>query len=257
MNQEKLSIGSRRGTWRLLPVVLSVCAILVAAGCGGGGSGSGEAGSTVAAGGGSGSSEEPARSSAGGGAGTTTGGNPARKATPGGSGQGGSAGERPEGEGGGPQSAPTPPAESGGEAGSGSSSGRAGREGNASGAKAKFVRRASAICRRRQGEALKSVEGYVQKRLRQGGKSEAALQAEAIYAGYLPQIEAMIGELRGLEPVPGNEGQFNAMLDALESGLSLAKEREYTASSVERFGAEFRPVVKPASRYGLSACAIA
>ena len=232
---------------RLLAVGLMAVSAAVAAGCGGGGQSTSGAESTVAKQAQSGEStgaqrpapqkqNEPDGSTGGGGAN-------AEAEAPGGSGSRGGRKAPQAGHGeSGRSSEATPSAPSAGANG-------------ASPAKARFVKEATVICRRQSKEAFTASGDYVRQRLGRG-KSEAALQAEAIKTKFLPAIEQQIEELAALTPPPGDAAKVSRILTAMRTGLAQAKRRNYTASNVESFGEEFRPVVKPATEYNLAACAI-
>lgn len=144
--------------------------------------------------------------------------------------------------------------------GSGGGAGKANEEPTEaeSPAKAKFVKKANAICTKGVGEGLEALGAEVQKAHKKGdGRSEAELEAESIHMAFLPAIQTEIDKLSALNPPPGDEEQVEAFIDALQGAVDESQETEYTASSVADFGqSEFSQSDALAREYGLSACVI-
>lgn len=146
------------------------------------------------------------------------------------------------------------------EGGSEAGDGAGAPAGNAGGtiAKAEFVKQANAICARRKTAAFNGVDTYVRER-QGGGQSPSELSAEAVYAVFLPETEKMIDEVRELGAPPGDKAQVDAYLAGMEEAVAISKEKEFTADSVDSYGAdsfgrEFVQPSKLANKYGLAEC---
>jgi hypothetical protein len=147
---------------------------------------------------------------------------------------------------------------------SGKSGSQGGADGNASGErpvapqslggpKNKFAEEADEICRKRSAEILLRVEYYVQERLGKG-KSEAAIQAEAVDRIFVPNVKEQVKAIRELEPPEGEEETAEAFIAAMEEGIGTTERKTYTAANVEGLGEEYHKASKLAKAFGVESC---
>lgn len=117
--------------------------------------------------------------------------------------------------------------------------------------KAEFLKRATAICVREREKGFTKVAAY-QKEHESEGLSQDALLRKATKVALVQIVEAELAALRALGAPPEDDGEFEAILDAVQKALGEAKQKK------TKTGTEVAELLGGADRelreYGLAQC---
>lgn len=119
------------------------------------------------------------------------------------------------------------------------------------GAKAQFIERADAICRKADEEQFSKL-GKVTESADFEKKSEAR-QEEIIAMTGLSPVQKEGEEIAALEPPPGDEAEIEAIVKGIEEAVAQAEREARTAKGVS--GEPFKSVQAMARKYGFKDCA--
>lgn len=124
-----------------------------------------------------------------------------------------------------------------------------GGEATAPPAKTSFVRRANAICARSAAERSKALARYARSN---SGKPATERVEGSLQEIYVPALEAQVAKLRRLTPPRGDEGEVEAIIDAI--GEWAAATRRGGASEKDAIDQAINRASALARRYGLARC---
>jgi hypothetical protein len=121
-------------------------------------------------------------------------------------------------------------------------------------AKTEFVDQANAICKEGKKKGLGEIKTYVKAHPPSAGSSteaKVALLGEALRTVFLPEVQNQVDEIRALGLPQGEEGQVEAILDAMEEGVEASSK----SSTGLKLGLNFERSAELAREYGLDSCA--